>query len=82
MPSFRETQRNKQTQPQEEPKTLEQLQSMDQGELMQMLLKERDKAKEAGTLDEASIQRFWETVSPSLDDMQKEKMKSLLALLR
>ena len=81
MASFRETQRNRQT-TQEEPKTLEQLQGMDQAELMQALLKERDKAKANGTLDEASIQRFWETVSPSLDDAQKEKMKSLLALLR
>ena len=81
MASFRETQKSKQT-TQEEPKTLEQLQGMNQTELMQALLAERDKAKANGTLDEASIQRFWETVSPSLDDAQRKKMQELLALLR
>ena len=81
MASFKQTQRNKQ-QGQPDSPTMEQLQGMDQSQLMQALLAERDRAKAAGTLNEQTIQQFWDTVSPSLSEEQREKMKGLLALLR
>ena len=80
MASFRQTNRESAPSHMQE-KTLEELQNMNRSELMQALLTERDKARANGTLNEETIKQFWDAISPSLNDEQKERMKELLKLL-
>lgn len=51
---------------------------MDNNELMQNLFKEADKLKQQGKLDHAQLENLSNTLSPFLNDEQKDMLESLI----
>lgn len=51
-------------------------------ELLAELVNVAKKAKENGTFDQNSIENFLQIVSPQLSEAQKEKMESLISVIK
>ena len=54
----------------------------DQAELLRALDAEVRKGKQAGTLDNAMLERFRQTVGPALDPEQRRRMETLIGELK